>query len=46
MKEVAQVMHKSEMAVRMLVHRGIVDLKRRLVNGNETQGEKNETKAK
>jgi RNA polymerase sigma-70 factor (ECF subfamily) len=43
MKEVAQVMHKSEMAIRMLVHRGIVDLKKRLVNGNEPQGEKNET---
>ena len=43
MKEVAQVMRKSEMAIRMLVHRGIVDLKKRLVNGNEPQGEKNET---
>ncbi len=43
MKEVARVMRRSEMATRMLVHRGIGDLKKRLVNGNEPQGEENES---
>lgn len=41
--EVAKVMKKSEMAVRMLLHRGINDLKKQLLKGNEIQGEKNET---
>jgi hypothetical protein len=35
MKEVAKVMRKSEMAIRMLVHRGIIDLQKRLLNGNK-----------
>jgi RNA polymerase sigma-70 factor (ECF subfamily) len=35
MKEVAKVMRKSEMAIRMLVHRGIIDLQKRLLDGNK-----------
>lgn len=34
-KEVAKVMRKSEMAIRMLVHRGIIDLQKRLLDGNK-----------